>query len=189
MKKLFCIGDFTVDLIIPFGDMKRAVKGFGSGSEKKVPKFYTQAGGGIANTSIALARLGHDPIIVSKIGTDSCGLAAIDEVRAEGVNTDHLILEDKSAFIIGAVIDEDGERYFSGWQRPDAGNGALLKGETAGIDVTDAGWVHTGGINMHGDTDHEREIVSFIERCKDAGATVSFDLTLRYETSGYSDGK
>ena len=189
MKKLFCIGDFTVDLIIPFGDMKRAVKGYGDGKKRTVPKIYTQAGGGIANTSVVLARLGQQPRIVSKIGTDSCGLDAIRDIKAEGVNTDNLILDKASAFIIGSVVDEDGERYFNGWQRSDAGNGALLKGETEDIDVSETVWVHSGGINIHDDTEHEREIVAFLRRCKEAGATVSFDINLRYETSGYSDGR
>ncbi|MGI5888605.1 MAG: carbohydrate kinase family protein [Oscillospiraceae bacterium] len=189
MGKVFCIGDFTVDMIVPFGEMKDTVKGFSKDSSRKSPRIYTQAGGGIANTSLALARLGIVPTIVSKIGSDSCAREAIEFIKNAGVDTSQLIIDPGSAKIIGVVIDSDGERYVSTWMRPDSCNGEFSAGDTSGIDVSGCTWVHTGGINITGCGEHEREIVSFVRRCRESGAAVSFDLNLRYETFGYDEGR
>ena len=72
-----------------------------------------RVGGDAANESIVLARLGHRPALISKLGEDAAGDFVFRSLNAAGVDTRHILREsglDTSINIL--LVDATGERNF-----------------------------------------------------------------------------
>lgn len=183
-NRLYCIGDFNGDLVIPYGALKRAAAQFGSGDGGEAPSVSLQPGGSVMNTALALARFGQRPTLISKIGIQSGGQQLLGQITGEGIDTSLVIRKEMGPLLVCVVLDETGERTMSPWLMPGGCSGLFEEGETEQIPA-DCQWVHTTGIVLRTDGAHEREVLRFVQRCRERGATVSFDLNLRPETFGF----
>lgn len=69
-------------------------------------------GGGIAaNAAVAVARLGGDAILATRLGDDAIGDMILDDLRAEGVNVDHARRSPQARSSYSAInVDPNGER-------------------------------------------------------------------------------
>ena len=79
MPDLICIGEAVIDLFAPTGV-----------AWKDADRFSRAAGGGPANTSVCLARLGRDVGLIGRVGADSFGDYLIELIASEGVEVTHL---------------------------------------------------------------------------------------------------
>lgn len=78
-----------------------------------VERVAMRVGGDAANEAIALARLGHAPALVSKIGADAAGDFVLSALNAAGVDTAPVVRDPSLDTSINIVlVRPDGERSF-----------------------------------------------------------------------------
>ena len=188
-KKIICCGDINGDLIIPYGEMINTLEKYNNGECAKHPHVVLQPGGSIANTSLALAKLGESPYLIGKIGQDNCGKELLNKLRQNGVITSQILTNAGDTFVVLVVLNEVGERIMFPWFPSGKRTCDMLKGESDAFNIEDCEWFHTGGLAMPDEGVHERELLRFMSRCKKRGMTISFDLNLRPETYGLSKGR
>src|SRR5579859_3492671 len=64
-----------------------------AGPLRTADTFRKHAAGSEANVAIGLARLGHHPLWLSRLGEDEFGLFLRNFLRGEGVDVSHVILD------------------------------------------------------------------------------------------------
>lgn len=74
------------------------------GSYQVVQQAVEQSGGTTGNMSVALARLGVDVSIASRVGDDDAGRKIIAELQAEGCNTGHVTVTTNTPTDRGVII-------------------------------------------------------------------------------------
>ena len=87
-------------------------------------------GGKGANQAVAAARLGSDVVFVGRVGSDDAGTALVAEFARDGVDTDHLVVdEDVPSGLAIITVDDAGENSIV--VSPGA-NGRVGAGDVAG---------------------------------------------------------
>lgn len=189
-KCIIGIGDLNGDVIVPYGAMKQAVATIAQNrAADKIPSVSLKPGGSVANTCIALGKLGLHPVFLSKIGKDECSQYLLEELLRAGVETGSIIQQDFKAFLTLVVLDETGERTMFPWNLPGAKEGLFETGELSEDFCRKCSWIHTSGLALKGEGKHEKVLTEFVRACKKAGAKVSFDLNIRAESFGYTVGR
>jgi len=102
---VLCVGDLDVDLLIavphPPGDAEK-ING---------RRLARSPGGMMANTAVALARLGTPVRLLATVGDDAEGAFAVEAVTAEGVDTRFVKhLADTATFICVSLVTPRGEK-------------------------------------------------------------------------------
>lgn len=184
------IGDLNGDVIVPYGAMRRAVAAIAQNQTiEKIPSVSLKPGGSVANTCIALGKLGLRPVFLSKIGKDECSRYLLEELSRAGVETSGIIQQDFKAFLTLVILDESGERTMFPWNLPGAREGLFEEDELSEDFCGKCDWIHTSGLALKGEGEHEKVLTEFVRACKKAGAKVSFDLNIRAESFGYTEGR
>lgn len=176
-----CVGDMTPDIVIPYGETLRAISRLEEG-EVVLSNPYLRPGGAVSNTVATLGKLGLSPIMVGGVGSDEYGDYLVDYLRACGVRTEHIFRQPERSSIILAVLDGAGERVLYLFNGPGAKLPELGKDQVPRDLIGAAGWFHTNGFAND-------VTVDFMERCRELGAVVSFDLNLRCETFGLDEAR
>jgi ribokinase len=103
LKKIIVLGSINTDFVI------RTIRHPKSGETVSGSDYATYFGGKGANQAIAAARLGAHVSMIGRIGEDSFGKAAFENLKKEKVNTKFITIDPTSpsgaAFV---VIDESG---------------------------------------------------------------------------------
>ena len=86
---IFCVGDITPDILIPYGDTLEAISGLCEG-KAETSTLVLRLGGSAANTVAALGKLGMQPYMPSGVGSDEYGDFLTDYLKACGVNTEYI---------------------------------------------------------------------------------------------------
>ncbi|MBT3456133.1 carbohydrate kinase family protein [bacterium] len=104
-KKIITVGGATTDTFIKYEDSetlkisnKTGTRSFllleyGGKLEVKDLNYYT--GGGGTNSAVSFSRLGFEASTICKVGKDSGGERILEKLRAEKVNTDHVVISEK----------------------------------------------------------------------------------------------
>jgi len=132
MKKILCIGEALIDMIcIDKGS-----------SLSDGNNFLKKAGGAPTNVAAAIAALGGNVELASKVGTDPFGRHIIDVMQSFGVST-KWILQDENFFTTFAFVSlmENGERDFYFNRGAD---GQLSRQEVEDIDLDEFSIIHFG---------------------------------------------
>lgn len=88
---------------------------------KDVVHFEKAPGGAPANVAAAVAKYGHEAIMLTKLGVDAFGDFLIETLKNAGVNTEYILRTDKANTGLAFVsLREDGERDFSFYRKPSA---------------------------------------------------------------------
>ena len=102
------IGAGIVD--IPLSPVDRSIF---DASSTPLERIAMHVGGDAANEAMALARLGHRPLLVSKLGRDAAGDFVLDTLAGAGVDTSAVVREAGLDTGINVVlVTPDGERRF-----------------------------------------------------------------------------
>jgi len=73
-------------------------------------EFFVYPGGKGANQAVAAARLGGQVTLIASIGDDIFGRQAIEMIKAEGIDTSHIISEENIASGVALItVDNNGE--------------------------------------------------------------------------------
>jgi len=161
---LVVVGDYAWDVLI------RANTQLLSGGDI-FGEVQLAPGGSAANTAVWARRCGMRTRFVGKIGNDRFGRLAMDELEAEGVETQWVRTDAHLTGSVAVWIDHQGQRSMV------SGKGAdhyLLPSELPTATLRDARHLHLSAWSFFGDP--PRAAARRAARvAKEAGATISFD--------------
>jgi fructokinase len=161
MARVWVTGDAVVDLI-PNGETN----------------YLKCPGGAPANVAVAISRLGGDSAFFGRVGQDPLGRFMKQVLKDEGVDTQHMLLDEEhrtSTVIVD--LDDHGERSFTFMVKPSADQflqpqdvPAFKQGE----------WLHVCSIALANEPSRSTTLAA-MKAIKAAGGYVSFDPNLRAE--------
>lgn len=96
--KIFVMGSFVVDLMAFAPHLPVP------GETVKGGPFEIGAGGKGANQAVAARRCGAEVSMITKIGHDSFGQLGLDNFRAEGINTDHVLYDQENGTGVALIL-------------------------------------------------------------------------------------
>ncbi|HYE84379.1 MAG TPA: ribokinase [Clostridia bacterium] len=99
--RLLVVGSFVMDLIVSTGRVPASGETVIDGLS-----FTTAPGGKGANQAVQAARLGAQVTMIGKVGKDMFGDQLLSSVRAAGVDTASVLIDEKTASGIGNIILE-----------------------------------------------------------------------------------
>lgn len=103
-QKIVVIGSCNTDMVV---NMERLPL---PGETLIGGEFFMNPGGKGANQAVAAARLGGEVSFVAKVGNDTFGQGAMERYRAEGINVEHVIVDDESPSGVALImVDAHGE--------------------------------------------------------------------------------
>ena len=138
------------------------------------------------NCCVNISRLGLKTAYVTKLVDTWSGKYIVNHARAQGVNTDNIIMEPFD----GAGKTRNGFCFLEAGIGPrasrqiyDRGHSAISKVQTGDFDweeiLKDTRWFHTTGITTAISPNAARETVTSLKAAKKLGVTTSFDLNFR----------
>lgn len=103
-RKIVVVGSCNTDMVI---NMERLPL---PGETLLGGKFFMNAGGKGANQAVAAARLGGKVNFVAKVGNDPFGIRSIDQYKAEGIGTKHVMVDKEHPSGVALIlVDAHGE--------------------------------------------------------------------------------
>jgi ribokinase len=103
MNSVLVIGSINMDLVVETGRFP------GPGETVLGQRFSTFPGGKGANQAVAARRLGAQVAIIACVGNDSFGLALIDQLKAEGIDTCHVRIAENISTGVAAITVSQAE--------------------------------------------------------------------------------
>lgn len=109
--RVICVGHAALDRIF-------TVEAWPSESAKIAASRYEESGGGMmANAAVAISRLGGEAVLWGPSGDDTLAVTVREQLRAEGVNADHLrSFSGLSTSHSAVLLDRRGERLVVGYR-------------------------------------------------------------------------
>lgn len=143
----------------------------------------TRVAGAESNVAIGLARLGHSVAWAGRVGPDSFGRLILRELRAEGVDTTHTVVDPSRPTGLMFVEQRTADLTQVEYRRSGSAGSALRREDVEaaleGLVQSGAGLVHLSGITpaLSGSA---RDCIQWVaETAAAAGALVSFDVNFR----------
>ena len=103
-RKIVVIGSCNTDMVI---NMERLPL---PGETLLGGTFFMNSGGKGANQAVAAARLGGKVIFVAKVGNDPFGIRSVDQYKAEGIGTKHVVVgKEHPSGVALILVDAHGE--------------------------------------------------------------------------------
>lgn len=103
-KKIVVVGSCNTDMVI---SMERLPL---PGETLLGGRFFMNSGGKGANQAVAAARLGGKVTFVAKVGNDPFGVRSVDQYRAEGIDTRHVMVDKEHPSGVALIlVDARGE--------------------------------------------------------------------------------
>ena len=118
MLDILCIGDAKVDIFIKIPEINSHF-GFDKaknqllitlGEKISVDKYVVATGGNATNTAVGISRLGFNAGLYAEIGKDEFSGKILDKLKAENINTDLLLQNDKEKTSLSVILTYNGER-------------------------------------------------------------------------------
>ena len=171
-------GDVCVDLVLSVPEE--------TGKARRQASPAVHGGGTVANTAVALARLGVKTHFVGVVGDDLFGREVLEDLVAEGIDVSRVELSGRRpTMIVIALIDGTGQRTVLGWPRRDQAFAELNERQLDGLDLTARDWLHTSGVCMVQEKGRQATLRA-LEQARVRQVRSSFDLNLRLGLEGDS---
>ncbi|QSG13232.1 Sugar kinase, ribokinase family [Halapricum desulfuricans] len=137
-----------------------------------------RAGGAPTNVAVALARLGHPPLLWARLGDDPFGDHLADVLTDNGVR-EELLERDPERKTAHTLVgeDEDGDQSFT-FFADETATFAMQPGAVPAETLERVEWVHVGGVTLHTEPSRSATL-ELMERASERGCTVSFDPNTR----------
>ncbi|WJQ05546.1 sugar kinase (plasmid) [Geobacillus stearothermophilus] len=136
-------------------------------------------GGAESNVAIGLSRLGHRVTWVSRVGNDPFGEEILYRLRAEGVDTEHVIVDPKHRTGLmlkqRSLLGEPTVFYF----RENSAASHLKKEDIKEEVICSARILHVTGITPALSASCQETVLEAVKMAKKNGVKVSFDPNLR----------
>ena len=165
------VGDVCIDLIIRVPEE--------TGNARQQPEPEVHGGGTVANTAVALARLGVDTQFIGAIGNELFGDQARRELEVEGIDISRLEVSRRwpTMLVIG-LIDHTGQRTILGWPNRNQAFSDLHADQLADLDLSPRDWLHMSGGCLVQEPSRTA-MHKALDLARDKGAKSSLDLNLR----------
>ena len=166
MPDIVALGDVNVDIIAHFGSYP------GKGQDALAYSTEFHCGGSAANTAMALARMGLDVVLISRVGPDSLALKALNSLSEAGVISTGL-QRDPAAMtgLMYVVVTPDGERTILGHR---GANVLTDPNKMREEDIRDARLFHLSGYALLADPQRSAALLALEMACRH-GLTVTLD--------------
>jgi 2-dehydro-3-deoxygluconokinase len=166
--------------VVTFGEIMLRLSPPGFERLLQSPMLVATFGGGEANVAVSLAHLGAESVYVTALPKNAIGDAAIRALRAEGVDTDHIV---RSGDRIGIYYAETGASQRASTVLYDRANSAISQMAPDAVNwsgvIQGASWLHVTGITPALGERGTASTARAIAAAKSAGARVSVDLNYR----------
>ena len=143
--------------------------------------FERHVAGAEANAAVGLARLGHSVAYIGRVGSDGFGTAIVRKLRGEGVDVEHLVVDDTAP--TGLMIRERralGAAHVLYYRSGSAGSRlGPADVDAAAAQFKGARWLHVTGITPALSPTARAAVERAIALARDARLTISLDLNLR----------
>jgi 2-dehydro-3-deoxygluconokinase len=143
--------------------------------------FERHVAGAEANAAVGLARLGHSVAYIGRVGSDGFGAAIVRKLRGEGVDVEHLVVDDTAP--TGLMIRERralGAAHVLYYRSGSAGSRlGPAEVDAAAAQFKGARWLHVTGITPALSPTARAAVERAIALARDARLTISLDLNLR----------
>jgi fructokinase len=164
--------------ILCFGEALIDMHGEGNDGHGFARHFLPFAGGAPANVAVALAKLGCHARFAGMLGLDSFGDFLLHSLQQAGVDTADIARTGEANTALAFVtLDARGERSFSFYRPPSAD--LLFRAEHFRAETFDNTAVFHICSNSLTDPGLAAATLEGMQRARNAGALVSFDLNLR----------
>jgi len=144
------------------------------------PRFVATFGGGEANVAISIAQFGLDSVYVTALPTHAIGEAAVRALRAEGVDTSHIV---RSGERIGIYYAETGASQRGSTVIYDRARSSISEMAADAVDwdavMSGAAWFHVTGITPALGERGAAATAAAVSAARRAGVRVSCDLNFR----------
>lgn len=166
MPDIVALGDVNVDIIAHFTSYPD------KGQDALAYSTEFHCGGSAANTAMALARMGLDVVLISRVGPDSLALKALNSLSEAGVIPTGL-QRDPAAMtgLMYVVVTPDGERTILGHR---GANVLTDPNKVPEEDIRDARLLHLSGYALLADPQRSAALLSLEMACRH-GLTVTLD--------------
>ncbi|NUW39063.1 carbohydrate kinase family protein [Nonomuraea rhodomycinica] len=148
----------------------------GSGGPAGELTLRVHAGGGPANTAVALARLGTPTRFLGRLSGDVFGRLFRDRLASSGVDLSACVEAAEPSTLAVASLDERGQAAY-GFHAEGAADWAWTAAELASRDLGGASCLHTGSLALV--REPGRDAVEAFAAAAARGATVSIDPNVR----------
>jgi 2-dehydro-3-deoxygluconokinase len=166
--------------VVTFGEIMLRLSPPGFERLLQSPMLVATFGGGEANVAVSLAQFGMQSDYVTRLPANAIGDAAIRSLRAEGVNTSHIV---RGGNRVGIYFAETGASQRASTVLYDRANSAISEMAADAVDwnavMTGAAWFHVTGITPALGEKSAAATKAAVEAAKRAGARVSVDLNYR----------
>ena len=173
LSQVTVIGDAGVDAIIQLPKSQEQATSF------NIIQPTLSPGGTAGNTSLSLARLGHDVTMFFAIGSDSYGKYLLSALEDANVSTEHVhVSQDHFTLHVNVIIDHLGERHFAGNPYGNWASVHYPPDKVSHEAIAKSSWLHTTGNSFDRGTTPQSTIRS-MTIAKHHKIPISLDLNLR----------
>jgi 2-dehydro-3-deoxygluconokinase len=166
--------------VVTFGEIMLRLSPPGFERFLQSPRFVATFGGGEANVAISVAQFGLDSVYVTALPTHAIGEAAVRALRAEGVDTSHIV---RSGERIGIYYAETGASQRGSTVIYDRARSSISEMAADAVNwdavMSGAAWFHVTGITPALGERGAAATSAALGAARRAGARVSCDLNFR----------
>ena len=166
--------------VVTFGELLLRLSPPGFERFFQSPALSATFGGGEANVAVSLAQFGLDSCYVTCLPPHAIGDAGVRALRAEGVNTTHIV---RSGHRVGIYFAETGASQRPGTVIYDRAHSAISEIGPGAVKwdevMAGAAWFHVTGITPALGAQATAATAAAIDAARRAGARVSVDLNYR----------
>lgn len=174
--EVLCAGEILIDWVCPDRGAKLASVARVSGTSALT--FHPAPGGAPANVAVGLARLGLEVGFAGKLAQDAWGEALLKLLKAEGIDTRHVVRDAASDTRMAYVLlDEAGERHLASFSKG-AADARLSASDVENVDLTGVKALYLGSMMQRQDPSREAFEV-LLARAAATGTMVVYDPNYR----------
>jgi len=166
--------------VVTFGEIMLRLSPPGFERFLQSPRFVATFGGGEANVAISVAQFGLHSVYVTALPAHAIGEAAVRALRAEGVDTSHVV---RSGERIGIYYAETGASQRGSTVIYDRARSSISEMKADAVDwdavMAGAAWFHVTGITPALGERGAAATAAALSAARRAGARVSCDLNFR----------
>lgn len=165
--------------IVALGEPLLEFNALETGGLRDVRKYEVGWGGDTSNYSIAARRLGGDVGYICRIGDDEFGKVLLDLWQREGVDSNHVIVEENGYTGIYFISRQGDDHEFTYYRQNSAASHFSMADVPADY-IRQAKIFHTSGISQAISASCREAIFHAIDLAKEGDTLISYDPNVRF---------
>jgi 2-dehydro-3-deoxygluconokinase len=173
--------------VLTFGESMAALHG--EGPLRLASDMHLSVAGSESNVAIGLARLGHDVEWVGRLGDDELGRLVLRTLRAENVDTSHVIVDDSAPtgllLFEHRIADITNVSYY----RAGSAGSHICSNDLAHLVADDVALLHVTGVTAALGKIAAETVVAGVQIARRRGIAVSLDVNFRSRLWSAADAR